>query len=105
MGTQETIIYRLVVRNPGYDGYFSVLIFLATFGGKMGVATTRALMVWGLQIRPKSWPTGWTLDLLGQPLFRNHVFGIFRGKPPPLQLLEIIMETNFLKSNQIYCGS
>ena len=43
MGTQETIIYRLVVQNPSYDAYFLVLIFLATFGGKMGVATTRAL--------------------------------------------------------------
>ena len=28
MGTQETIIYRLVVWNPSYDAYFSVLIFL-----------------------------------------------------------------------------
>ena len=38
MGTQETILYRLVARNQSYDAYFSVLIFLATFGGKMGVA-------------------------------------------------------------------
>ena len=27
MGTQETIIYRLVVRNPSYNAYFVVLIF------------------------------------------------------------------------------
>ena len=34
MGTQETIIYRLVVRNLSYVAYFLVLIFLATFAGK-----------------------------------------------------------------------
>ena len=28
--------------NLSYDAYFSVLIFWATFGGKMGVATTHA---------------------------------------------------------------
>ena len=42
MGTQETIIYRLVIRNPKYDAYFSFLIFYATFGGKIGVVTTCA---------------------------------------------------------------
>ena len=36
MQTQENIIY------PSYDAYFSVLIFWATFGGKIGVATTHA---------------------------------------------------------------
>ena len=40
MGVQQTIIYRLVMRNLSYDAYFSVLIFWATFGRKMGVATT-----------------------------------------------------------------
>ena len=42
MGTQETIIYRLVMRSSSYDAYFSFLIFWATFGGKMGVAIMRA---------------------------------------------------------------
>ena len=42
MGAQEAIIYRLVMINPSYDAYLSLLIFWATFGGKMGVATTRA---------------------------------------------------------------
>ena len=42
MGVQETIIYRLVMRNRSYNAYFSVLNFWATFVGKMGVATTRA---------------------------------------------------------------
>ena len=32
-GTQDTFIYRLVVRNLSYDAYFSVLIFWVTFGG------------------------------------------------------------------------
>ena len=42
MGVQETIIYWLVMINLSYDAYFSVLIFCATFGEKMGVATTHA---------------------------------------------------------------
>ena len=42
MKTQETISYRLVMRNLSYDAYIWFLIFWATFGGKMGVATTHA---------------------------------------------------------------
>ena len=60
MGTQETIIYRLVVRNQSYDAYH----FWTNFGGKMGLAITRDQM-----------------DLLGQPRSRNHVFKIFKGEP------------------------
>ena len=82
LGAQDTIIYRLVMRNPNHDDYFSVLIFWATFGGKMCVATTRAPN--GL------WPPNPTkklahwADLLGQPLSRKHVFEIFKGEPPHL---------------------
>ena len=57
-GVQETIIYRLVMRNLSLNTYFSFLICWATFGGKTGVATTRALMVWGLQTQPKVGPLG-----------------------------------------------
>ena len=39
-----------------YDAHFYVLLVRATFGGKMELA----LMIWGLQNRPKSWPTWWT---------------------------------------------
>ena len=42
MGAQDTIIYRLVMRNLSYDAYFWFLMFWATFGWKMGVVTTRA---------------------------------------------------------------
>ena len=35
MGTQETVIYRLVMRNPSNIAYFSFFIFRATFYGKM----------------------------------------------------------------------
>ena len=46
LGTQDTIIYRLVARNPSYDANFSFFkIFRATFGGKMCVATTRTPLV------------------------------------------------------------
>ena len=78
MGTQETIIYRLLVRNLSYDAYFSVLIFLATFGGKMGVATTRAHNGLGPP-NPTKKLARW-VDLLDQPLSRNHVFKIFMDK-------------------------
>ena len=30
-GTQETVIYRLVVRNPSYDAYILVFDFLGHF--------------------------------------------------------------------------
>ena len=78
MGTQEAIIYRLVMRNLSYDAYISFLIFLATFGEKVGVATTRPLIVWGLQTKKLA---HW-VDLLSQPLSRNHVFEIVRPEPP-----------------------
>ena len=42
----------------------------------MGVATTCAPYGWGLQTPSKK------VDLLGQPLFRNHAFEIFRSEPP-----------------------
>ena len=57
MGTQETIIYRLMVKKSklffGFD-------FLGHFwrGNGRGHHTAHApLMVWGLQTRPKNWPT------------------------------------------------
>ena len=84
MGIQETIIYRLVVRNPNYDTYFSFLMFLATFGMKMGKATTHTLYGLGLPNPTKN--LAHQVDLLSQPLSRNHDFEIFRGKPPPLTL-------------------
>ena len=58
MRVQETIIYRLMMRNLSYDACFSFLIFWDTFGGKMGVATTRATYGLGPQNPTKSWPTG-----------------------------------------------
>ena len=74
LGTQETIVYRLAIRNSSYDAYFS---FFTTFGGKMGVAPSVLLIMdWGLQTRPKSLPTGWTfwanryLDII----FSHHDF-------------------------------
>ena len=72
-GAQETIIYRLVMRSPSYDTYFSFLIFWATFGGKMNVATTRAPNGLGFQARqkvgPLSGPFGPTT--ISKSYFRN----------------------------------
>ena len=40
VGAQENIIDRMVMKNPGHGDYFPILIFWATFGMKMGMATT-----------------------------------------------------------------
>ena len=42
MGTQETNIYRLLVRNQCFGDQFQISIFWALIGGKMGVAATPA---------------------------------------------------------------
>ena len=57
MGTQETIIYRLLVRNPSYDAYFSALIFRPLLAVKWAWPPHTLLMIYGLQTRPKRWPT------------------------------------------------
>ena len=72
MGAQKTIIYRLVMRNPSFDAYFSFLIFWA----KMGVATTRAPNGLGPPKFTKKL-ADWA-DLFGRLLSRNLVFEIFR---------------------------
>ena len=66
MGVQETIIYRLMMRNPSYNAYFSFFIFWATFGGKIGVAITSAPNGVGPP-NPIKKLAHW-VDLLGQPL-------------------------------------
>ena len=76
VGAQETIIYRLVMRNTSYDAYFQFFCFWATLGGKMGVAITRAPNDLGPQIQPKSWPTGWTF---WANCYLENVFSKFSG--------------------------
>ena len=73
MGVQETIIYRLVMRNLilSNDAYFPFLIFWATFGGKMGVANMCAPNGLGPP-NPTKKLAHW-MDLLGRLLSRNHV--------------------------------
>ena len=46
MGTQDTIIYRLVVKNPSYDANF--LFFGRLLVGKWTLPPRALLMVWGL---------------------------------------------------------
>ena len=53
--------------------------FWATFGGKMGLDTTRAPNSLGL-VNPTKMLAHW-MDLLGQPLSRNQVFEIIRPEP------------------------
>ena len=68
MGVQETIIFRLVMKNLSYHyaAYFSISIIWATFGGKMDVATTRAPNGLG-RPNPTEKLAHW-VDLLRQPL-------------------------------------
>ena len=74
-----TIVYRMVTRIRSYDAYFSFLIIGATFGGRLGMATMRASNELGRPDLTKK--LAHSMDFLGQPLFRNHVFEIFRGGP------------------------
>ena len=54
------------------------------FGRKWALPSRRRHMVVGLQKQPKSWLTGYSVYLLGQPLSRNRVFQNFSGEPPSL---------------------
>ena len=80
METKETIIHWLVVRNPSYDAYFSLLIFWVTFGVKMGVVTTRAPSGRGSPNPAKKLAD--RVDLLDKPLFRNNGFEFFNSEHP-----------------------
>ena len=55
MGAQETINYRLLIRNPSYDAYF----FASLFAGNLAWPPRLPLMMW---------------DFLGQPISRSHAF-------------------------------
>ena len=59
--------------------------FWATFGGKMGVATTRAPNGLGLQTPLKSWPTRWTFWADHYLIF---MFSKFFSGEPPLKISE-----------------
>ena len=83
IGTQKTIIYRLVVRNPSYDVFFPVLIFGTLLAGKWAWPPRVRLIVWSLQTRTKIWPTRWTF-WVNRDL--EIMFSKFSGvnPPPPL---------------------
>ena len=82
MGTRETIIYRLMIRNPSYDAYCSFLIFRPTFGGKMGMATTRAPIDLGPLNPTKKLAAGWTFWAIH---YLKIMFSKFSAwTPPPL---------------------
>ena len=70
--TQETIIYRLVKRNPSYHAHFYIQLIWAGFGGKMGVVTTQTPTDLRLQ-NPNKKLANW-VDL--------HLNKIFRSEPP-----------------------
>ena len=55
--TQETNIYWLVTKNSDFDAFLENILFLA---GKWAYPPVWRQRVWGLKIRPKSWPTGST---------------------------------------------
>ena len=76
MEDQETMIYRLVTRSPGYSAYLPIFINWAAYGQKMGVVSTRATPVWGLKIQSKSWLTGLIFGAICYETFkgRTHLF-------------------------------
>ena len=58
--------------------------FWATFGGKMGVATTCTSNGLGPPNLTKKLAN--FVELFGLPLYRKHVFEIFSSDPPPLNI-------------------
>ena len=61
---------------------FFIFVFFGPFlAGKWAWPLCAPLTVWGLRTQTKCWPTVWSVDLLSQPLFRNHVVVIFRPEP------------------------
>ena len=64
MVTQETIIYRLTMRNKGYGHIFDIWIFGPLFGPKKGVAPHSAIRVLDLKTQPKSWPKVWSFWIM-----------------------------------------
>ena len=81
MGTQETIIYRLVMSNIGFGPYLPFSIFRALSGPKKGRGPTRAPM--GLGPQNPSKKLTHMVDLLGHLLSQNRVSEIWRPEPPP----------------------
>ena len=57
LGTQEAIIYRLVLTNPDFGPYLPFCFFGSL---KRAWPPQVPLWVWGLKTGPKSWFTWWT---------------------------------------------
>ena len=83
MGTQETIIYRLVKPNLTFGPYLSFLVFEAIFGHKNGRGPTRAHMGLGAQNPTKKLTH--LVDPSGPPISQNHDFEIWRPEPPLIE--------------------
>ena len=79
LGTQGTIIYRLVVKNHDFDAFLKKSIF----SNKMGVAAMLAPTGLGLQDPTKK--LAHQVKLLGQSLSQKNVFQNFGPEPPPLK--------------------
>ena len=80
MGTQETIIYRLLVLNQRYSTKVPISIFGALFGGKMGVAAMPAPKGLGPQNPTKK--LALVGVLLGHLLSQNRVSKLLDPRPP-----------------------
>ena len=90
MGTQETIIYRLVLRNYDFDAFLKKSIF----GGKMDVAATLAPM--GLGPQDPIRKVTHRAELLGQPLSQKY-FLKFKRAAITLNLFKKLFLTDSFK--------
>ena len=80
MATQGTIIYRLMMRNLGYDLIFKFLDFWALIWPQKGCGPTLWVKGPGTQDPTKKLAYG--MELLGYILSQNHVSKNFRPEPP-----------------------
>ena len=84
VGTRDTIIYRLVKRNRGYDLNSKSSIFRPFLAGKWAWPPYRRLGVWSLKTRPKSSPT---VGSIWAASYLKIMFQKFFTLDPPLKHL------------------
>ena len=83
-----------------YRTYFSILIFQANFGSKMGVATKHAHNGLGPP-NPTKKLARWE-DLLGQLFSWNRVFKTFRPEPSSSSLNSVSLSPEFAYGRSYY---
>ena len=104
VGTRDTIIYRLVKRNRGYDLNSKSSIFRPFLAGKWAWPPYRRLGVWSLKTRPKSSPT---VGSIWAASYLKIMFQKFFTLDPPLKVTAFInlkcLASELLRTLALWC--